>query len=677
MKIEKLFRDRSVPLVLLFVALVTYGLFIPWLGFYWDDWPVLMMYKFFGTSAYAGFYAYDRPFSFWTYLVTMPVLGLNPIAWQIFGILLRWLTALFIWLSLRLLWPDRRQEMTWVAILFLVYPVFSLQFISVAFSQHWICFLLYAISLWAMLKSWTAGRQWDVYYFLSLATAVLHLWTMEYFLGMEILRLLLIWMVLSRAASTSIRERMSFFIRWAWPYLAIIVVFAFWRLFVLKLPEPDPNAIQFLADLRTQPLAGIINLVQIIARDLVYMLLRVWSDILDPGRILITSKFFLFAVLIAGLVGVGIVFYLFRLRENPGKTQEQYATSTSQMLFIGFMAILLGALPGWMTYREVLTIPYGSRIALPSQLGLSIFVVVLIEWLVDQKARRLLLFGLLIGSSVFSHLYTANYYREAWETQRQFYWQLYWRVPDIRPQTAILSDSEVVPSAGTYSTAAAINMMYARRPVDLGELPYWFFNMGHQFGSQYERFINGKNIFAKFRNWGFRGDAENSLLVDYDGEGCVNVILPDPVENQLLPASLKEAVRNANPDRILTHASSTNNPPSGVLGPEPAHTWCYYYEKAELARQQQDWEKVVALEVQARDLGFQPKKAVEWLPFVDAYVRVDDLSSALRLTKEAYTQDPRVQPQFCAYWQTLLAEQPSKFSDAQRTDIRQLQCDLK
>jgi hypothetical protein len=51
---------------------------------------------------------------------------------------------------------------------------------------------------------------------------------------------------------------------------------------------------------------------------------------------------------------------------------------------------------------------------------------------------------------------------------------------------------------------------------------------------------------------------------------------------------------------------------------------------------------------------------------------------ALSLTKEAYTRDPRVQSQFCAYWQTLLAEQPSKFSDAQRMDIQQnLQCDFK
>jgi hypothetical protein len=124
MKIKRFFQDHSVPIVLLLVALVTYGLFLPWLGFYWDDWPVLMMYKFFGTNAYADFYAYDRPFSFWTYLVTMPVLGLNPIAWQLFGILLRWLTAVFIWLSLRLLWPERKREMTWIAILFLVYPVF-------------------------------------------------------------------------------------------------------------------------------------------------------------------------------------------------------------------------------------------------------------------------------------------------------------------------------------------------------------------------------------------------------------------------------------------------------------------------------------------------------------------------------------------------------------------------
>jgi len=54
-----------------------------------------------------------------------------------------------------------------------------------------------------MLKSWTDGRQWDIYYLLSLVTAALHLWTMEYLLGMEIFRLLIIWMVLSRTAGTT------------------------------------------------------------------------------------------------------------------------------------------------------------------------------------------------------------------------------------------------------------------------------------------------------------------------------------------------------------------------------------------------------------------------------------------------------------------------------------------
>lgn len=680
MKIKQLFQDRSVPLVLLLVALVTFGLFIPWLGFYWDDWPVLMMYRFFGTTAYESFYAYDRPFSFWTYLVTMPVLGLSPIAWQLFTLLLRWLTALFIWLSLRLLWPDRKQETAWIAILFLVYPVFSLQFISVAFSQHWISFLLYSISLWSMLRSLAAGPRWNLYYILSLATAALHLWTMEYFLGMEIFRLLIIWMVLSRtaAAGTPFRTRLARYLKFAWAYIAIIGVFAVWRLFVLELPDSDPNELQFLTDLRTQPAAGVVNLVQIIARDLVYMLVRIWGDILDPGRILITSKFFIFAVVTAGLTALGIVYYLSNLQRNQERSQTQYSTRTSQMLFTGFMAILLGVLPGWLTYREVLTVPYGSRIALPAQLGLSIFAVVLIEWLVDRQSRRFLLFGSLLGLSIFSHLYTANYYREAWEVQRQFYWQLYWRAPGILPKTALLSDSEVVPSAGTYSTAAAMNMIYASEPVDPGDLPYWFFNMGHQFGGQYDRFISGKNINARFRNWAFRGDAENSVLVDYDGEGCVNVIIPDPVENPLLPASLKEAVKNANPDRILTEDLLAGPSPAVVLGPEPAHAWCYYYEKAQLARQSGEWRAAVSLGEQARELGFRPKKAIEWLPFVDAYVKDNNLASALSLTRDAYTQDPRIQPHVCDYWQALLADQPSKFTDSQRMDIRRkLECDLK
>ena len=62
------------------------------------------------------------------------------------------------------------------------------------------------------------------------------------------------------------------------------------------------------------------------------------------------------------------------------------------------------------------------------------------------------------------------------------------------------------------------------------------------------------------------------------------------------------------------------NPPVSIFGPEPEHTWCYYYEKASLARQRSDWVEVIRLMDQADQGGFGPLDRIEWLPLMQAYV---------------------------------------------------------
>src|SRR5512142_2805373 len=99
--------DQAVALLLLLATFVSFGLLIPWLGFYWDDWPVIYMRFAQGIHGFWKFYQYDRPFSAWTYIVFSPLLGTSPLPWQLFTLLLRWLSAVFLWASLKQLWPRK------------------------------------------------------------------------------------------------------------------------------------------------------------------------------------------------------------------------------------------------------------------------------------------------------------------------------------------------------------------------------------------------------------------------------------------------------------------------------------------------------------------------------------------------------------------------------------------
>src|SRR5689334_21665429 len=60
--LDNLFHVRMFPLVLLCVCVLAYGLLIPLLGFYWDDWPALWVSHSLGASALREFASFDRPF---------------------------------------------------------------------------------------------------------------------------------------------------------------------------------------------------------------------------------------------------------------------------------------------------------------------------------------------------------------------------------------------------------------------------------------------------------------------------------------------------------------------------------------------------------------------------------------------------------------------------------------
>ena len=44
------FGPRSIPVMLFLLCLVAYGLFTPFLGYYWDDWEPIQVLRLYGLS---------------------------------------------------------------------------------------------------------------------------------------------------------------------------------------------------------------------------------------------------------------------------------------------------------------------------------------------------------------------------------------------------------------------------------------------------------------------------------------------------------------------------------------------------------------------------------------------------------------------------------------------------
>ena len=142
--------EYLIPLALLVLCLISFGVLIPWLGFYWDDWPLAWYTHALGPQSFIGF-APQRPFSGVLYFLSTALVGEQPIYWQIYALVWRWITVLAFWWFLRKLWPSRKREATIIACLFAIFPGFTQQSIALIYSLYFIYYALFVVSLGMML----------------------------------------------------------------------------------------------------------------------------------------------------------------------------------------------------------------------------------------------------------------------------------------------------------------------------------------------------------------------------------------------------------------------------------------------------------------------------------------------------------------------------------------------
>ncbi len=188
------FPAYTVPLALLAVTGLAYGVLIPWLGFYWDDWAFIYIGKQLGSEGLARYFATNRPFWGMIYQFTTAVIGPQPWKWQVFGLVWRWLASVSLWYFVRQLWPRRREAALWAALLFIVFPALRQQPIAILYGHFFIVMTAFLLSLALMLK---AVRNTEPFLavggIIAGLLSLVNLLCMEYFFLLDLLRPVLLW----------------------------------------------------------------------------------------------------------------------------------------------------------------------------------------------------------------------------------------------------------------------------------------------------------------------------------------------------------------------------------------------------------------------------------------------------------------------------------------------------
>lgn len=637
------------PLFQALIAILAFGLLIPQLGFYWDDWPMIFLAEQGSAELLKEFYSYIRPLSFWAYSVTFPVLGVTPLHWHIFLLALRILTAVQLWLTLRLLWPRAERIAAMASALFLVYPSFSQGPIAVAYSQHFIVYNLFLFSLYAMLRSLQAQKTRWVWLSLALFSTLAHLFTMEYFAGLELVRPLILLAWFHNKKRSSLKEALLDAGREWLPYLICLAVFFLWRI-TLVMPD-DPNRLVWI---------GLPAFLQATLQNFITVVFDTWAKALNAGLIDFSDRAVVFSLVLAVITALICFGYM---HITPTK-QEASKGSAGQATLLGLSAILLSMLPIQLTGRTLLGGLFVDRFSLPAMVGAALLFAGLLHLLLSKSIHRNILFAALIGLAVGTHLRSANEYRWDWEEQRRMYWQFHWRAPSLEAGTSLVGPEVMTAYTSGYAAAAAVNTLYNAPISEDGEVDYWVLDYYDNLLAHETELEDNLDLNFSISNLHFTANSEKLIFYDNTNDGqCVWFLNEADQYNSLVDPGTRTLARFSQLN--LASEVSDNVPNPAIFGREPARTWCYYFQKMDLARQQEDWDTVLSLWEITKTRGYTSNTQFAMFPIIEALLRTGQESEARTLTSDILLKQPAAYEKLCYAWQTWLPEaaMPQELAD--------------
>lgn len=667
---------RANPLVfaafLLALCMAAYGPLLTKLGFYWDDFPMSWIASTMGGAGLGRYFATNRPVWGLVYRITTPLLGNRPLNWQIFALLLRWITGLALWALLRLVWSrsgpqsgSRRVFAAWAAALFVVYPGFSQQYISFVYSHFFIILIVFLSSLVLMLLALRSPRWYWPFTILSMVVGLLNLVSMEYFFLLDLLRPLILWIVLSDTIP-DLRKRLGqTLLRWL-PFLVVFGGAMYWRSVLFGFQTYQPA---LMSRVKANPLQAILQQLPIVLADIWKTSYGAWAkafvlpDVLEIGARNL-QRYWLFVIAGALVAAAYLVFYRssrtsVSRSDQRGLARRWLAGSSWawQPAVLGVLALLIAGGPFWLTDLQVGLVFPNDRFTLPFMLGASMVVAALLVLLPAPRWSKAILLGIGLGFAIGAQYQYAIDYNRDWSVQRAMFWQLTWRIPALQPGTALLSNELPVTHYTDNSLTAPLNWTFDPHN-DPRAMKYALLYPTLRKAQLLSNFTKNAPIHLDYLATAFDGSTGQMLSFYYNPPGCMRILDPEiDILNWTVPEYLREGLALSSTRPILTQAPAAKDaprPPARVFGVEIPHGWCYYFEKADLARQQGDWKEVVQLSEQGLATGEYPNDPLERFPLIEGYAHVGQWKQAVDLSHKAIDFSPLLmRPMVCKLWERI------------------------
>jgi hypothetical protein len=661
MKFLKANQQKTIEIFLIVViAALAYLPNITNASIYRDDWYYALDRTIGGPGVFQEMFSIDRPARGPLFEAYYQLFNVQPLPYHLSSFLWRLCGGFAAFSLFNLLWPGQRRAALFMALLFTLFPGYSRWLEGFENQPRILSSFLEALSIALTLKAIKTVRiaprvaLWAG----SILTGWTYIALVDFSFGMEFFRLLSVFLLVShdkpgfpliKKAITSLKT---------WGIAASIPFgFLFWRIFIFHNERPTTDIGLQLSFLTESPLhTGLLWLIRLF-QSTVNISLLAWT--MPPAQTIFNyrvSEIFLgiFLALLAVLALGSAEYLIKKITQNKATLPVQAVENwQSEAIIIGLFGVVAGVVPVIMANRFA-TLGNYSHYALPASLASVAFVGGVVFSITAARIKTGIM-SLLVFLSVLTQYTISMRIIQEETTISNFWQQVVWRAPGIQAGTTLVVNYPAIDYGQDVDTVAGpANFLYF--PEQTNQIPAIYQLSALEQGDNTSKDIleNPTKAFTfRYRTHESEVSYEKLLVISQPTENsCVHVLdgnwprisVSDPYRISLI-APLSKI------DRVLWDGTPPQ-PDKAIFGDEPAHAWCYYYQKAELSLQNKDWTQIVFLGDEVFKQKLRPTDTIEWMPFLQAYAYTGNVQVLGNIAK-AFKQEPTYKKQACQVLQQM------------------------
>jgi hypothetical protein len=619
------------------------------MGYLQDDWNTLFVTENRSPGELIFHFSIDRPLRGYFGLLEYKLLGTNLPGYQVSALLWRFVDTIALYLALMLIWPKRWKVNLLISALVLVYPGFHEQPHAFDYQAHLFSRMCLTTSILLSLVPFYVRRTWQKV--VSIAGALLlaqvSYGLMDVYIGMEALRIGLLAVVWLQRRNT---------LRW-WKialYALITLLgasaFTYWRLFLFESRRASVDASAMLAGYGSFGTALIengkvlaVNLFRLFISAF-YKPLLVFGSYVSTADLVTGIGIALLAT--AGMIAILNINKLDGVDSHTVGNAERYYPLT--LILVGLVGAIGGLAPVIFGGREITYTITGDRFSYPGSISACILLVGII-WLLKPRWLRMGVTGALVFLAVLTQFTNDVIFEKNDDQTHDVWWQMSWRAPQLEPATLLGGRIYLGILDEDYTLWGPANLIYYPEGRDVTITAEVLDE------TTLSKFLAGGKVISERKGIEFEKDFSNLLILSKTENACLHVIdglHPEYSEGD--EAIIREVGALSQLDRIDVNAGFEVTPRRDLFGREPVQDWCYYYQKAQLARQERDWQLAAQLGDEAIAAGYSPNDPIEWLVFLQAFAYTGD--SNFDQTLAAVKSDAYSQKQICNVFTSYSAE---------------------